>query len=455
MNKIFDKINANWALIKKKLLDENEDISPAFFEAFIDPLKVVKFENKTLYIKVPEEMYINILEKRLINKFLKISISEIIDIPISSFEISFLADFYNSKYDNSTISKNILEKKLSKIKVDPKNTFENFIEGESNRLAYGCSVAVSDTPGEIYNPLVIYGGTGLGKTHLLHAISHHVLEKNEDFNILYISCQEFITNVYLSVKNHTIDDLKLKYKSLDMLIIDDIQFISNKTESQNILFDIFNSLWGEKKQIILSSDKPIKEIDNIDDRIKSRFSWGVSCDVKPPDLETRIAILLKKQEVLNPTFPIDISIIKYIAQSVKTNIRELEGSFKKIIAASNLEKSSLTLEQAKEILDISSQKNNNKITPEIIINTVSEVLDIPFVDICGKSRKTEFVYSRNISIYLCRKHIPDITQEKIGKYFGDRDHSTIIHSCKQIEKDIKSNKNLQEDIKTIEKRLFT
>ena len=450
MNKNFELIKNSWNDITSKMLNDNDEISPVFFEAFVSPLKLLKFEKNILYIEVPEEGYISILNKRYIPNFLKISISEVLDISLSSFDISFVVK--NNFSSNNTISKDIIDKRLSKLKIDPKNTFQNFIQGESNRMAYGASVAVSENK-SIYNPLIIYGGAGLGKTHLLHAITHHAIEQNENINIIYITCSEFKTEFYLSIKENKTSELIEKYKNVDYLIIDDIQFLSNAKETQNAFFDIFNSLYAEKKQIILSSDRPPKEIDNIPERLTSRFSWGLLADITVPDFETRIAILLKKQEQFNPEFPIDMEVIRYIAQTVKTNIRELEGCLTKIIAGSRLKMKPINLTLAKELLN-NSGKDNKKITPEAIINTVSDTLNVDVLDICGKSRKTDFVYSRNISIFLCRELIKDITQEKIGSFFGDRDHSTIIHSCKQIEKDIKTNKNLQEDIKIIKSKLL-
>lgn len=451
MNKFFEQVKNNWDEITQKMLNDNDEISTAFFDAFIKtPLNLLKYEKNVLYIEVPEEGYINILKKRFIPNFLKISISEVLNTPLSDFDISFIVK--NNIYSNQTISKEIIEKRLLKLKIDPKNTFQNFVQGESNRMAYGSSIAVAETQA-IYNPLIIYGGAGLGKTHLLHAITHHAIEQNENLNIIYITCSEFKTEFYLSIKENKTSELIEKYKNVDYLIIDDIQFLSNAKETQNAFFDIFNSLYTQKKQIILSSDRPPKEIDNLPERLTSRFSWGLFTDITVPDFETRIAILLKKQEEFNPEFPVDMEVIRYIAQTVKTNIRELEGCLTKIIAGSRLQKKQINLELAKEMLN-SGENENKKITPENIINTVSDTLNVDILDICGKSRKTDFVYSRNISIYLCRELIPDITQEKIGSFFGDRDHSTIIHSCKQIEKDIKINKNLQEDIKIIKNKLL-
>lgn len=454
MSKMFDKIKNSWEEITQKMLNDNEEISPTFFEAFIkNPINLLKYEKDTLYLEVPEEGYIKILKKRYIPDFLKISIAEVLDIPLSSFNIEFITR-NNPILNKQNISNEILEKRLKQLKINPLYTFENFVESESNNLAFATSKAIAEKPGELYNPLIIYGDTGLGKTHLLHAITHFFIKNNENFAVIYISCQDFTTEYIQSTKNNCIDDFKYKYKNIDALIIDDIQFISGKNETQNILFDIFNELYGNNKQIILSSDRPVNEIDKLQDRIKSRFSWGISCDVKPPDYETRIAILRKKVEVYKPEFSIDDEILRYIAQNVKTNIRALEGCLNKIIAKSRLDKKPITLAVAKDLLTDYAQEENKKITPERIIDTVSEYLGVDKNDICGKKKTQEFVYARNLCIYLCRDLIQDITQEKIGEYLGGRDHSTILHGYNKIDKDMKINKHTKENIEELKKRLF-
>lgn len=454
MSKMFDKIQNSWDIITQKMLEDNEEISPTFFEAFIkNPIHLLKYEKDTLYLEVPEEGYIKILTKRFIPDFLKISIAEVLDIPLNSFNVEFISR-NNPILNKQNVSNEILEKRLKQLKIIPQNTFDNFIEGESNNLAFATSKAIAEKPGEIYNPLVIYGNTGLGKTHLLHAITHYCIKNDENFSIIYISCQDFTTEYIQATKNNSIDDFKEKYKNIDALIIDDIQFISGKDGTQNILFDVFNSLYDNKKQIILSSDRPIKELDKLQDRIKSRFSWGISCDVKPPDYETRVAILRKKVEVFKPEFLIDDDIIRYIAQNVKNNIRDLEGCLNKVIAKSRLDKKPITLSMAKDLLTDYAQEENKKIIPERIIDIVSEYLGVDKMDICGKKKTQEFVYARNLCIYLCRDLIKDITQEKIGEYLGGRDHSTILHGYNKIDKELKTNKHTKENIEELKKRLF-
>lgn len=454
MNKTFEKINNNWEQIINKLLNDNDSFSLVFFNTFIkDPLKPIKYEKNTLYIEVPEKGYINILKNKLVPEFLKVSIVEVIEnINMNSFNIEFVTkdNYYLEKEE---LDKNILEKRLKKLKIDPNNTFENFVEGESNRLAYATSLAVAENLGNLYNPLFIYGETGLGKTHLLHSIANLALKNNENLNIVYISSQDFITEYMQSLTKHKTDDLREIYKNLDLLIIDDIQFFSDKIGTQDIFFDIFNTLKFNNKQVVLSSDKPVKELLGIQDRLISRFSNGISCDVKLPDYETRIAILIKKIEQIKPEYLVDEEIIKYIALNIKTNIRELEGCLNKIIGASRLQRKNIDIDTAKDLLKEFTQEDNKKLTPEKIINTVSETLNIDSLDICGKQKKNEFVYARNICIYLCREMIQELTQEQIGKFFN-RDHSTIIHSYKQINKELLNNKTLKNDIENIKSKLL-
>ena len=453
MNKTFEKINNNWDTIINKLLEDNDSFSLMFFNTFIKgPLKLLKYEKNTLYIEVPEKGYINILKNKLVPEFLKVSIADVIDnININNFNIEFVTKD-NIFINKEELEKSILEERLKKLKIDINFTFENFVEGESNRLAYATSLAVAENLGSLYNPLFIYGETGLGKTHLLHSIANLALKNNENLNVVYISSQDFITEYMQSLTKHKTDELREIYKNLDLLIIDDIQFFSDKIETQNIFFDIFNTLKFNNKQVVLSSDKPVKKLIGIQERLLSRFSNGISCDVKLPDYETRKAILVKKIELIKPIYLVDEEVINYIALNIKTNIRDLEGCLNKIIAVSGLEKNNIDLDRAKDLLTDFTQEKNKKITAEKIIKTVSETLNVDIMDICGKQKKSEFVYARNICIYLCRELIQELTQEQIGKFFN-KDHSTIIHSYKQINNNIEKNKTLKHDIETIKSKI--
>ena len=454
MTKNFEKLINNWDDIILKMKEEF-DISDFVFNAFIkEPLNPIKMEKDILYIEVPEEQYINYLNNRFLLP-LRITITNALGIKsIDDLNISFITKKQTSK-KNKITDEESFDKTLIRLNIEKKNTFENFVKGESNNLAYATSIAVSEDPGSNYNPLYIYGATGLGKTHLLHAIAQHSLKKFENFKVIYTSCQNFANEFYVALKDKKVDtDFKEKYFNVDMILIDDIQFLNKQEELQKIFFNIFNNLYSEKKQIVLTSDKQSKDLEGIQERLLSRFSWGISCDMKMPDYETRIAILRKKEEEIKPEFPVDMEVIKYIAKNVKTNIRELEGCLTKIILKSRLEKKAVEIESAKEILIELEKEENEKITPEKIMQTVSEYFGISILDMSGVKRNREFVYARDIAIYICRDLIKDITQVKIGKLFGGRDHSTIINCCKRVEQKLLLEKELRENIENIKKKLI-
>ena len=434
-------------------MKEDHEISDHVYEAFIkDVLKPLKLEKNTLYIEVPEEGYISFLQNRVLSQ-IRIAVSNEINIPIEDLEIIFI-----SKNSSLKKIKNENEDFVSLLRSaginDPQNNFENFIQGESNSIAYATSIAVAEHPGENYNPLFIYGKTGLGKTHLMQAIANYALKKNPTLNVLFTTCEKYIQEYVDSIGNNTTTEFKNKYRSVDILLIDDIHTLAGKTGSQEEFFNTFNALHENKKQIVLTSDKSIKEMgDKMEDRLKSRFSWGTTCEIYSPDYETRITILRKKEELRHPEYPIDNEVIKFIAQNVKTNIRELELALNNIILYSKIIKKPVDLELAKERLSEIKNKEDKKITPERITDTVCEYFGVNMLDICGPKRNREFVYARDIAIYLSRDMIKDITQEKIGEFFN-RDHSTVINSCQKIESKIKTEKELSENIKKIKEKLL-
>ena len=428
------------------------EINEIVHETFMSITKLKKFEKNTLYIELPAEGYISYFEKTYAFPIKSIVVQEIDELSFESFEIKFSSPAtVISKANNLT--KESLEKILKKAGIkNLNNTFSKFVQGPSNSLAYTSCVAISESPDKNYNPLFIYGGTGLGKTHLLQAIAIFALNKNPNLNVLYTSGDAFITDFVNSVQKKTMQIFREKYRNLDIFIIDDIQSISGAKETQEALFNIFNELYDNNKRIVFSSDKSPKELDGIEERLISRFNSGMCSDITMPNYETRIAILNKKIENIKPEYPVDVEVVKYIARNVKSNIRELESSLNKIIFKSKLENKAIDLSFAKEILK--EYKNEEKIiTPDVIIDKVSEYLDVDRSDIIGLQRKREFVYARDIAIYMCREQIKDITQEKIGYYFGGRDHSTVINSCKKINDNIKIDKDLEKILNDIRKKL--
>ncbi len=451
MSKIFEKLNENWDSLLLQMKEDFE-ISDHVYSAFIkDVLKPIKLEKDTLYIEVPEEGYISFLQNRVLSQ-LRIAVSHETGISTEDLEIVFKSKNSSFKKLKSETEDFISLLRSSGIN-DPTNTFDNFIQGQSNSIAYATCIAVAEHPGENYNPLFISGKTGLGKTHLIQAIANYALKKNPYLNVLYTTCEQYVQEFVDSIKNNTVTEFKNKYRSVDILLIDDIHSLSDKPKSQEDFFNTFNALHENKKQIVLTSDKPVKEMANMEERLKSRFSWGASCEVYLPDYETRLAILRKKEENMHPEYPVDNEVMKYIAQNVKSNIRELESSLKNIILYSKIIKRPVDIDLAKERLTDLKNKDDKKMTPERITNTVCEYLGVNILDICGPKRNREFVYARDIAIYLCRDLIKDITQEKIGEFFN-RDHSTIINSCQKIEGKLKTEKDIEENIKEIKEKLL-
>lgn len=454
MSKNFEKLNANWNNLLLQMKDDFE-ISDHVFSAFIkDVLKPVKLEKNTLYIEVPEEGYISFLQNRVLSQ-LRIAVSHETGIPTEDLEIIF-------KAKNSSLKKikNENEDFVSLLKAaginDPLNTFENFVQGQSNAIAYATSIAVAEHPGENYNPLFLSGKTGLGKTHLMQAIANYALKKNPNLNVLYTTCEKYVQEFVDSLQKHTITDFKNKYRNVDILLIDDIHMLEGKEQTQEEFFNTFNALHENKKQIVLTSDRQVKELGNknfMEERLKSRFSWGTTCELYLPDYETRIAILRKKEENRHPEFKVDNEVIKYIAQNVKSNIRELELALNNIILYSKIIKQPVDINLAKERLSDIKNKDDKKLTPERITNVVCEFFGVNILDVCGPKRNREFVYARDIAIYLCRDLIKDITQEKIGEFFN-RDHSTVINSCQKIENKLKTEEDLRENIKNIKEKML-
>ena len=321
-------------------------------------------------------------------------------------------------------------------------------------MAHAASLAVAESPGEAYNPLFIYGGVGLGKTHLMHSIAHFVLQKNPSAKVLYVTSEQFTNELIESIRsgnNSTTSKFREKYRNIDVLLIDDIQFIIGKESTQEEFFHTFNALHGAKKQIVISSDKPPKDMEILEDRLRSRFEWGLIVDISSPDYETRMAILRKKEEL--DGYKIDNEVIEYIARNVKSNIRELEGSLNKIMAYANLEKSEINLALAEKVLkDIISPNEKRVITPELITDIVAEHFDLTHEDIIGNKRNSKVVFPRQIVMYLCR-HMTEATLKIIGQYLGGRDHTTIMNGINKIEAELKTSESTREVIDILKKKI--
>ena len=309
---------------------------------------------------------------------------------------------------------------------------------------------MAESPGEAYNPLYLYGGAGLGKTHLMHSIGHFVLEQNQQKKVLYVTSEQFTNEVIESIRNGNaavMTKLRDKYRTVDVLLIDDIQFIIGKESTQEEFFHTFNVLHSAGKQIIISSDKPPKEMETLDERFRSRFEWGLIADIQPPDYETRMAILRKNAEMYDKE--IDDEIIQYIATNIKSNIRELEGALNKVMANARLNKQELNLALAEDALkDVIYPDQVRELTPALIIDVVAEHFNISKEDITSKKRNSEYVLPRQIIMYLCR-HLTDTSLQMIASYLGKKDHTTVIHGVEKIEEKLKTDEDLENKIETI------
>ncbi|ANU26899.1 chromosomal replication initiator protein DnaA [Planococcus versutus] len=335
--------------------------------------------------------------------------------------------------------------------LNPKYTFDTFVIGSGNRFAHAASLAVAEAPAKAYNPLFIYGGVGLGKTHLMHAIGHYVLEHNPNAKVVYLSSEKFTNEFINSIRDNKTGEFRDKYRSVDILLIDDIQFLAGKEQTQEEFFHTFNTLHEESKQIIISSDRPPKEIPTLEDRLRSRFEWGLITDITPPDLETRIAILRKKAKADGLDIPNDV--MTYIANSIDSNIRELEGALIRVVAYSSLINRDMSAELAAEALkDIMPNSKPKIITILDIQNAVGEQFNVKLEDFKTKRRTKDIAYPRQVAMYLSRQ-MTDFSLPKIGEEFGGRDHTTVIHAHDKISKLLKDNQQLQQDVKDIKSAL--
>ncbi|MCG7345781.1 chromosomal replication initiator protein DnaA [Sporosarcina sp. ACRSL] len=334
------------------------------------------------------------------------------------------------------------------VMLNPKYTFDTFVIGSGNRFAHAASLAVAEAPAKSYNPLFIYGGVGLGKTHLMHAIGHYILEQDPSSKVVYLSSEKFTNEFINSIMNNKAGDFRNQYRNVDVLLIDDIQFIAGKEQTQEEFFHTFNTLHEESKQIIISSDRPPKEIPTLEDRLRSRFEWGLITDIAPPDLETRIAILRKKAKA-DGLLDISDEVMLYIANQIDTNIRELEGALIRVVAYSSLVNMDITTDLAAEALkDIIPNSRPRTVSILDIQKTVGEHYNVRLEDFTAKKRTRAIAFPRQIAMYLSRE-LTDSSLPKIGSEFGGRDHSTVIHAHEKISKQLKEDQNLQQDIQDI------
>ncbi len=431
-------------------------LSSISYHTWVENLEFYDIEDDVVNIIIPSDQAhaLNYISSKF-KSFFQVTITEMFD---HEYDVHFLLENNVTKTEapenGSSAAASVYGLNYESANLNPKYKFDTFVVGSNNKFAHSASLAVAESPGEVYNPLYLYGGPGLGKTHLMHSIGHFLLEQNPNMKVLYVTSEEFTNEVIESIRSGnsaSMSKLREKYRTVDVLMVDDVQFIIGKESTQEEFFHTFNVLHGAHKQIILSSDKPPKEMETLDDRFRSRFEWGLIADIQAPDYETRMAILRKYSETCEKN--IDEEIIKYIATNVKSNIRELEGAFNKILAFAKLNKVELTLPLAEEALkDVIYPNKPREITPSLIINVVSEHFGVKPEDITSKKRNSEFVQPRQVVMYLCRE-LTATSYTNIGKLLGKKDHTTIIHGVNKIAEDLKINEELKNKVDIITKKI--
>ena len=421
------------------------NISKVAYETWLLTLSVHSVQDDTIIVAVEDSKATMIdFIKNKYGQFLQTAIEEMFD---QKFELQYIA---KSKVQKETLSSK--PKNESYNNLNPKYTFDTFVIGSNNNLAHAAALAVADSPAEVYNPLFIYGGVGLGKTHLMHSVAHYILDNNPDARVMYVTSEKFTNELIQSIRNKTTMEFRDKYRNIDVLLIDDIQFISGKESTQEEFFHTFNALHEAKKQIIISSDRPPKEIRTLEERLLSRFEWGIIADIQSPDYETRMAILNKKTEA--DGISLEPSILEYIAANVKSNIRELEGSLNKLIALSRLKKKQINMDLTIEaIQDYVSADAGHTVTPSYIVDIVADHFSLTPQEIYSKNRSNKIAYPRQIAMYMCRRYL-NMSLVDIGKAIGDKDHTTVMHAVKKIEDDIsKNDASLQNILDVLVKKL--
>ncbi|EUJ57026.1 chromosomal replication initiator protein DnaA [Listeria fleischmannii] len=429
-----------------------KNMSKPSYDTWMKSTTAHSLENNTFIISAPNNFVRDWLEK----SYTQFIANILQDVTGTLFEIRFIDGEQDENFDYKPIPPNQMtldesDPDNTKHMLNPRYIFDTFVIGSGNRFAHAASLAVAEAPAKAYNPLFIYGGVGLGKTHLMHAVGHYVQQHKENANVMYLSSEKFTNEFISSIRDNKTEEFRTKYRNVDVLLIDDIQFLAGKEGTQEEFFHTFNTLYDEQKQIIISSDRPPKEIPTLEDRLRSRFEWGLITDITPPDLETRIAILRKKAKADGLDIPNEVML--YIANQIDSNIRELEGALIRVVAYSSLVNKDITAGLAAEALkDIIPNSKSTVITISRIQEVVGEYFHVKLEDFKAKKRTKSIAFPRQIAMYLSRE-LTDASLPKIGDEFGGRDHTTVIHAHEKISQLLKSDQSLKNDINEIEKNL--
>lgn len=458
---MLERIKANWEAVLS-YIKENYDLSGPTFNSWIKPLEPYVLHKdaggkQILDLLVPEDirMFVGYIAKKY-NMYIAVAIEEVTGINCG---VNFITeeDLKEKKPENILINNGrntVSDDVIALSNLNPKYTFDSFVVGKSNNIAHAASLAVAESPGDMYNPLFIYGDSGLGKTHLMQAIAHFILNKDPNKKVLYAPSEPFTNEIIEAVRSGNTEQIRKKYRGNDVFLLDDFQFVIGKDATQTEFFNIFNSMVDANRQVIITSDRPPKDFIELDRRMSTRLSQGLLVDIQSPDYETRMAILRKKEEIEN--YNIDNEVLKYIAENIKSSIRELEGALTKVIAMSRLDHNkTINVEFAREVLkDTINPVEPAIVTPDAVIDVVCDHFNITKSDLLSTKRNKELVYPRQISMYLLRE-LTTCTHDYIGKNLGGRDHSTVIYGIDKISTEIKTNKELSNTVNVLKKKLST
>lgn len=454
-----EELKQKWDLIIQTL-KEDYDITDMSFRTWIKPIQVYSVIGDKITLLIPENnndsdgkgLSYNMRVGYIGRKYLAAITLTIAEIMGREYDVTLMSSIDKEKIDKKQKQKDTSASKNNNIQnLNPNYTFETFVIGNNNNLAHAASLAVAETPGEVYNPLFIYGGVGLGKTHLMQAIAHFIIKTKPELKVLYVTSETFTNELIDSVKNQKNSEFREKYRNIDVLLIDDIQFIIGKESTQEEFFHTFNALYQDRKQIVISSDRPPKEMETLSERLRTRFEMGLPVDIQIPTYETKMAILNKKAELGGYDIPYEVK--DYVATHIKSSIRELEGALTKLSAFAKLSSNPITVEFAEEALkDLISPDSRREITPELIIDIVAEHFNIKSEDILSQKRSADIVYPRQIAMYLCRQMTTN-TVQSLGKAFGNRDHTTILHGADKINKMVISDENTKSTIDILIKKI--
>lgn len=457
-----DELNHIWQETLNKI---KKNLSAPSFRTWFSNTEPVSINDEKLTIKVPndfikdwlEDRYDELIEEIITNltnnkwKVIFLTTEEIREVNTKNDITDNSNDTGNVK--DESIGENVKNNNKNYNGLNPKYTFESFVVGNSNRFAHAASLAVAEAPAKAYNPLFIYGDVGLGKTHLMQAIAHFIIEHSPDSKVMYVSSETFTNELINAIKDDSTLPFREKYRSIDILLVDDIQFLANKERTQEEFFHTFNALHESNRQLIISSDRPPKEIPTLEDRLRSRFEWGLITDMQKPDLETRIAILRKKADLENLNIPNEVII--YIANKIQSNIRELEGALVKVIAHSSLVNHEIDIELAQQALKdlLAKNKSNKKVDIELIQKVITEYYNLKPIDMKSKKRTQNIAFPRQIAMYLSRE-LTDFSLPQIGEEFGGRDHTTVIHAYNKIEEKYNNDIDFKTTIEKLKERII-